>query len=241
MRIVTWNCNGAYRKKEDVLISRLNPDIVIIQECEKPGHKYKSQYPYHLWIGDNVNKGLGIFSLTPIDEIEIRDNKSKYYLPFIVENTLFFSFWTKNDVNSPRNRYIGQAFNVMSCYLDMLPSNCVIIGDLNWNVCWDDGTQRNPVSGTLAELNVIFSQYNILSAYHAQNNIEFGFEKNPTLFLYRKKERPYHVDYIYLSKTLQENLQKLEIGAFDDWIQYSDHMPVYADICLSNLSNSELK
>lgn len=230
MRIVTWNCNGAYRKKEDQLKSRLNPEITIIQECEKPGLKYNSQYPHHLWIGDNDNKGLGIFSLNPLVEIELRDNKSKYYLPFLYDDFLVIAFWTKNDINSPRNRYIGQAFNVINWYHDLLQLKCIIIGDLNWNVCWDHATQRNPVTGTLTELNSILSNFQITSAYHSYNNVDFGHEKNPTLFLHRKKERPYHVDYIYLSKDILNNLQKFEIGEFNDWIQYSDHMPVYADI-----------
>jgi len=48
-------------------------------------------------------------------------------------------------------------------------------------------------------------------------------KKESTLFLYRKKERPYHVDYIYTSIDFLKNLKILEIGKFDEWIQFSDH------------------
>ena len=35
MRIVTWNCNGAFRKKYSRLkIDDKYPDILVIQECE---------------------------------------------------------------------------------------------------------------------------------------------------------------------------------------------------------------
>ncbi|QXO95404.1 hypothetical protein KSK55_03090 [Methanospirillum purgamenti] len=230
MRIVTWNCNGAFRKKEHKLISTLYPDLAIIQECEKPDLKFTSQFPHYLWVGDNNNKGLGIFSLMPIIKSEVHDSKSKYYLPFLLNDILILAFWTKNDTNSPQNRYIGQAFNVLRNYHDHLQSKCMIIGDLNWNVCWDSATQKNPVTGTLTEFNAILANFEIFSAYHFHENIKFGFEKKPTLFLYRKKERPYHVDYIYTSMDFLKNLKMLEIGKFDEWIQFSDHMPVYIDI-----------
>lgn len=35
MRIITWNCNGAFRKKYEHLIP-YNDDLLIIQKCENP-------------------------------------------------------------------------------------------------------------------------------------------------------------------------------------------------------------
>ena len=42
MKIVTWNCKGAYRKKHSILIKSFDPDIWIIQECEHPD-KFKKE------------------------------------------------------------------------------------------------------------------------------------------------------------------------------------------------------
>jgi hypothetical protein len=65
LKIVTWTCNGALRNKFEIL-SEIQADIYIIQECENPAaigrQKYSEWASNHLWIGDTKNKGLGIFA-----------------------------------------------------------------------------------------------------------------------------------------------------------------------------------
>jgi exodeoxyribonuclease-3 len=64
MKIITWNCNMAFRKKADIILSH-KPDILIVPECEhtdKLLFSNNTQKPTHaLWFGQNKNKGLGIF------------------------------------------------------------------------------------------------------------------------------------------------------------------------------------
>lgn len=59
MKITTWNCNGALRKKFGAL-EKLQSDIYLVQECENPvltkNSKYQEWSNNHLWIGDNKNK-----------------------------------------------------------------------------------------------------------------------------------------------------------------------------------------
>jgi hypothetical protein len=43
--------------------------------------------------------------------------------------------------------------------------------------------------------------------------------------MYRHKDKPYHIDYCFLSKNLAENLHSVEVGDFDTWT-ISDHVPV---------------
>src|SRR6187402_3698374 len=64
MKIITWNCNMAFRKKASIILTH-NPDILIIVECEHPD---KLLYPVdtpkptdYLWFGKNRHKGLAIF------------------------------------------------------------------------------------------------------------------------------------------------------------------------------------
>ena len=63
MRIITWNCLGAFRRKsEHIVIFR--PDLAIIQECERAEKlvfKNGSQPRVIQWYGDvGSAKGIGI-------------------------------------------------------------------------------------------------------------------------------------------------------------------------------------
>jgi exonuclease III len=65
LKIITWNCNGAFRKKFEHLAS-FDADILLIQECENPleskDDKYIAWASNYLWFGDTKNKGIGIFA-----------------------------------------------------------------------------------------------------------------------------------------------------------------------------------
>jgi exonuclease III len=74
MKILTWNCNGALRKKID-LLSEFSADILIIQECENPetskDNNYKTWATNYIWTEKNQNKGLAIFAAK---KVKLRKN-----------------------------------------------------------------------------------------------------------------------------------------------------------------------
>jgi len=82
MRVITWNCNMAFRKKAHFIVSKC-PDILIVPECESL-EKLKFEHEFDLpnsflWFGENQNKGLGVFSfgkyeleLLPVHNPEIK-------------------------------------------------------------------------------------------------------------------------------------------------------------------------
>jgi exodeoxyribonuclease III len=85
LKVITWNCNMAFRKKYQNILSH-EPDLLIIPECEHPEKFKDTFYSDVVWIGNNKNKGLGVFSF---NDIRISLHKSyceyfKYILPIEV-------------------------------------------------------------------------------------------------------------------------------------------------------------
>ena len=48
--------------------------------------------------------------------------------------------------------------------------------------------------------------------------------------MYKKDERPYHIDYTFVLRELLESNIKVTVGEYDDWIDASDHMPLVVTI-----------
>ena len=66
----------------------------------------------------------------------------------------------------------------------------------------------------------------IVSTYHLHHKQIQGKEKHPTFYLYRHKKKTYHLDYCFVSSDFARKLKSVEIGNFDIWAKYSDHVPV---------------
>ena len=66
MKIVSWNAGMKFREKFKILDEYYHADLYVIQECEDPARTKNKEYQKfaqnYLWIGDNKNKGLGVFA-----------------------------------------------------------------------------------------------------------------------------------------------------------------------------------
>ncbi len=234
MKIVTWNCNGAFRKKfEDIL--HFNADIYIIQECEDPSksnHKnYQDWAKNYLWIGDSKNKGLAVFArpdlkLEKLDwSNQFKDHSVKYFLPCKINQELdLLAVWTHSN-NSPNFGYIGQFWKYLQINKHRL-NTTIIAGDFNSNKRWDQWDRWWNHSDVVAELKEI----NIESFYHKFTGEEQGEETQPTLYFQRKIEKPYHIDYVFGAQSFFDKLKTIEIGQIDKWLGLSDHMPILCEI-----------
>ncbi|OEU42968.1 hypothetical protein BGV40_06545 [Methanosarcina sp. Ant1] len=240
LKVVTWNCNMAFRKKYQNILSH-EPDLLIIPECEHPDNFKEIFYSDVVWIGNNKNKGLGVFSF---NGIRISLHKSycedfQYVLPIevTVNNEKIMNLiavWAqKNDEKDTKRRYIGNVWCALNHYKELLETPIIIAGDFNWNVIWDNDKYR--LYGTLTDVINLLEQYGIHSTYHSipdvifGTNTIFGYEKDPTLFLLKKKEKAYHIDYIFTSPNFINSIGSCFVGKYKDWIALSDHMSLFAE------------
>ena len=232
MKIITWNCNMAYRKKADFILAH-KPDTLIIPECEKPE---KIKFDTHisvptnvLWYGDNQNKGLAIFSFGSykLQELDIYNPAFKMIVPVMVSSEssefILFAVWAYNP-QDPSYKYIGQVWKAILYYENILKDGRVIIaGDFNSNVIWDKLKRKISHTMVVEKLRSL----NIFSTYHANVKLEQGVEHHPTFYLYRHKHRPYHIDYCFASEDMISKVQSVEVGTHEQWVLYSDHCPLF--------------
>jgi exonuclease III len=230
VKIITWNCNGALRKKYHKL-EEINADIFIIQECENPNESNDNNYlnwaGNYLWIGDTKNKGIGVFAkknllLKKLDwSNTYKDHIVKYFLPFSINNEIeFLAIWAHQN-NSPNFGYVGQLWKYLQINRDKI-GNTILIGDFNSNKIWDEWDRWWNHSDVVKEL----SQLGIESLYHKYTKEGQGEETQPTFYLQRKIDKPYHIDYCFAPKKFADNLIKFDIGKYENWKEFSDHNPI---------------
>lgn len=236
LKIVTWNCNGAFRRKFEK-ISDFNADLYLIQECENPAESQHKQYQEwaenYQWIGNTKNRGLAIFAKPEIKLNQLNwsnkynDHVVKHFLPCKINQDFdLLAVWTHRN-NSPNFGYIGQLWKYLQVNKEKL-NRTIIAGDFNSNAIWDQWDRWWNHSDVVNEL----KKFGIESLYHKFQNEQQGKETNPTLYFQRKLERPYHIDYVFGAQEFSKNLKKIEIGHRDKWIRFSDHMPVLCEIDL---------
>lgn len=214
MKILTWNCNGALRKKLPDIDS-LQADIVVIQECEDPQF-YKEHYldwaGDYLWIGTNRNKGIGVFpkngnrvsalpwhgefAITGVSKNHPSARWStsdlKLFLPFSVnDNLTMLAVWTKGS-DKEAFGYVGKLWAVLGLFaISKMHGHAVI--------------------------------------YHQLMNEQQGLESMPTFYLQRNLNKPYHIDYAFATADLVGNCE-LDVGKSMEWIHLSDHMPLVVTV-----------
>ncbi|HFJ9318589.1 endonuclease/exonuclease/phosphatase family protein [Bacillus tropicus] len=234
MKIVAWNAGMAFRKKIDKILP-LKADILVISECEKSEKwgqidKEKGINDF-LWEGDNPNKGIGIITFDKRYKIEIHpdyDKSFRYIVPIKVsadkQDFIMFAVWSQKG-EKRYDSYIGQIYLALEKYASLLKEPCIIVGDWNSNKLFD---HVNRVK-THSEVVEFLEGFGIKSAYHHFSKEEHGEELKATHYFRKEKARPFHIDFLFASKILLDQLKSFHIGSREDWIEFSDHMPISAE------------
>jgi len=221
----------AFRKKAAPILA-CRPDVLIVPECEHPDKMIfadETMKPKHaLWFGDNQHKGLGVFSYGnyKIKMLDDHNAAIKTILPIEISTGNFratlLAIWAFN-ADDKDYVYVGQVWKGINYYERLLKrKNVLLAGDFNSNAIWDKPNKKATHSMVVERL----KKFGIQSTYHLHTKEKEGKESAPTFFLYRHKDKPYHLDYCFASQNLIRRLDSVEIGSFEQWRSLSDHKPV---------------
>ncbi len=231
MKIITWNCNMAFRKKATHIL-KYNPDIVIVPECEHPDKLIFTDdvlKPKNiLWFGKNKNKGLAIISYNDFrfTVLDVHNESLQMIVPLSVKSRdlqfTLFAVWANNPAD-PDGQYVTQVWKALHCYEKLLSKKKVILaGDFNSNTIWDRPRRK----GNHSHVVEFLGKKGISSSYHSYFGQVQGREQHPTLYMYRQPDKPYHIDYCFASSWFTKKMHSVEIGDYNSWSKHSDHVPV---------------
>ncbi len=180
MRLVTWNCRGAFYRKH-ALAAALHPDILIVPECERLSG---IQQPIDSravrsfeWFGTNPRKGMAVLSYGDYN-LEIHpsyDPSHQWIVPLTVSGPtsfVLFAVWTL-----PRGgysgRYVRPLLEAFESYKELMTSSEAIwAGDFNSNFIFDRPSRRYKFRDFVA----LLGQNGFHSLYHHQHGCEHGEE-----------------------------------------------------------------
>lgn len=226
MRIVTWNCNQAFRKKIEPLIA-LDPDVAVIQECER-SFTPPSGYSF-IWHGVNPNKGLGVLSKSPIVPLHHHVlEQSAFFLPVVVPalKLRLLAVWAFNHrAERFEPRRSGSALDAITHLQQWLSNHrSAVAGDFNNNASWDKALKPN----NFREISARLGTFGLTSAYHTATGEDLGRESIPTHYWRKSDLAKYHIDYCFLHRSIGP--ASLSIPTFEAWRSLSDHVPVITEI-----------
>jgi exodeoxyribonuclease III len=244
MRLVAWNCRSGFHRKLAVLHA-LAPDVAIIPECsslEILGRKAPDLAPTSaLWIGNNPNKGLGVFSFGPhrLVRDDAYDRSITYALPVRVETTdprlgeiafHLVAMWAHHGLSGRTMSTQGPMLQALATYEGFLRARpSIVAGDFNNHVRWDKTGKAWNHANTVAA----FERLGFVSAYHVFLGLEQGAERHPTFYWRTRSEDgpTYHIDYVFMPQSSVGLLQSVTVGSRDEWIAtgLSDHAPLILD------------
>ena len=231
MKIVSWNCNGTLRKKihsyplwKLTFISFKNAKIQILAaQNEEVLCQFSTN---NLWAGNSNHKGLGVFAKNSVKlerlnwDHSFRGRELQWFIPFSINDEFNIVAVWNHHANAKAFNYIGQFWLFMQNNKDKF-KNSIICGDFNSNTIWDHWDRWWNHSDVVRELQAL----EIVSLYHAQTGEEQGKEKQPTFYMHRKSEKPYHIDYAFITRSMMSG-SMIKIGSPSEWLELSDHMPL---------------
>lgn len=108
--------------------------------------------------------------------------------------------------------------------------NAIVLVAFNSNARWG-GTYSAGAYGTFT---AALAGKKLVSAYQPSHPPygPYRAERHPTFYIYRKGERPYHMNFCFCAGG---RIRSLEVGVHGDWSPYSDHVPLVLEADIADL------
>jgi endonuclease/exonuclease/phosphatase family metal-dependent hydrolase len=226
VRLVTWNCCSGPLGRKLSDLATLEADIAVVPECpriqEQPGAA--------VWMGSKPAKGLAVFATGSwrVERARAPRGLPRYAVPLQVsgpESFLLLAVWAMPHPTVPYVRGMHRAVRTCRSLMEAQPT--VLLGDFNSNTIWD---AEHPAERSHSALVRYLGGMGLVSAYHSRYAEAHGRETRPTFFLYRHRQRPYHIDYCFLPTTWLGRMRDVTVGEHAAWASKSDHMPLTVDV-----------
>lgn len=228
----------------------LEPDIAVIPECSQNCLNLCLNDGFEgRWFGDNPRKGLGVLVAKPFHIARAQKPRSRWVVPLSITNSasaptsvaprdfLLIAVWTMPVKGSSVRSYIGQLYEAIVRNPRWFAGRpAIVCGDFNSNTLWD-GDRPNPkgLAGNHSAVVSLLTKRRLVSAYHHFFSEPQGQETRPTYFFWHHKNRPYHIDYVFLPRDWASQITAVQLGSHAAWSKLSDHVPLTVDLSSSAL------
>jgi exodeoxyribonuclease III len=232
MRLITWNCKGAFHRKHD-FIAALHPDVLIVPECEKLSEVSQTidATPVRKidWFGSNPRKGLAVISYGDYT-FELHssyDPRHKWIVPLSISGPLSFvllAVWTL-PFGDQRSKYVRPVLEACESYKTLIynsESKVVWAGDFNSNSSHDTPLRKYK----FRDLVTLLEQHGFHSVYHHQHKCDHGKEPDKTYYRHNQADKGYHIDYVFTTDRFHPYGFEVSVGSHADWSKRSDHSPL---------------
>jgi endonuclease/exonuclease/phosphatase family metal-dependent hydrolase len=197
--------------------------LTVLQEVRQPA----APRPGTTWLGPNPRNGIA-FVASP--RVEIRLERVKRGAPWSIvpievlapDSLHVLTVWTRQE-----HGYIAALAKALTSYKSFLrAAPSIVIGDLNANAIWDSPKRPVDFSRVARRLS---DEFGLVSAYHARTAEAFGAESEATHYFWRRRERPFHIDYCFIPKGWVSRLKEVAILDRPPWDALSDHRPLVVE------------
>jgi hypothetical protein len=220
MRLVVWNCNMALDRKLPRLL-QLEPDVAVVPECGDLAldrmQAVKRSASWSCWRGENPNKGLAVLAFGGIRGETLRPvgSEHRYFIPIRFAAPLdltLVAVWTQS--RSGLRGYRPALLGGVDAALRNLPGReAVVAGDFN-----------------TMNVSRLEEQFDVRSAYHCFFQEDAERESRNTAFNKKDGAHGYHLDYVCVPSRWTSRIKRVEVGAWRQWRDVSDHVPVVVDM-----------